>query len=347
VTVLTGILVVETAIIVSLLTWCGVLPDLGQLLVWVVVPLLSVVALAIAAVAFRRLYQRRFRFGLRMMFALTSLAALVSWWLAVNLPKYTQEWNRNRALAIVGKYHNTGSHVQWLDTDDPLLPSRLNFYGSRLTDRELPDLAGHPNLTSLNLRRSLVSDDGMASLLRFQKLASVDVSETNVTALGISQLRRLPTLKMLTLDGNQLRQLATVPNQELPLVHQLWLDSERIDDNAISDLERWEHLDHIAVVRGAITDNGMAELSRVSALRSLLIMDCPGVTDTGLMHLKHHQHLQFLQVVNTGVTPDGGATLQKCLPDCVIEVRQGRRAIPPWGPASVDGNRNTDQWETK
>ncbi len=160
----------------------------------------------------------------------------------------------------------------------------------------------------------------MAWVSGFHRLASLDVSGTNVTALGISQLRRLPALSILTLDGNQLRQLATAPGDSLPLVHQLWLESPSIDDEAIEDLERWKNLDSVVVIRGEITDNGLAQLSRLAGLVHLHVEGCPGVTDAGLVHPQSLQQLRLLLVLDTNAAPASGEKLQEFLPKCRIIV---------------------------
>ena len=168
------VLFTETAACFGLIAWWLVLLGFGSAVKWIGIVLTALAVTSIGGIAVRSLLRRRFRFGLRTMFAIVSFAALVSWWLASYLPKYAQERRRNRAIALVARHHHGGTYRQRFEGDDPLLPFEISFSGSKVTDRELLDLAGHPSLKGLNLRGSLVSDDGMALVSGFQKLESFD-----------------------------------------------------------------------------------------------------------------------------------------------------------------------------
>jgi hypothetical protein len=321
--VLRCILLFETATLLMLLAWWVVLLGYGFANTCIGLVLILPVLVTIGVAAIRTLWRHRFRFGLRTMFALLSLAALISWWLAYYLPKYEREQRINRATAVVTKYR-AEVHKQHVNGDEnaPLLAYHIGFTGKPLTDGELADLAGHySHLTGLALSGSRLTDRGLTCLSRFPLLAQIDISRTEVTAVGLSQLRHMPSLSILTLDGNQLRQLATAAEDALPLVRNLWLVSDGTDDQAISGLERWQNLNSV-LVRGQITDNGLAQLSRVTALTLLQVDGCAGVTDEGLLHLANLKRLKLLSVVDTNATPSGGARLHELLPDCRVIVGQ-------------------------
>jgi len=353
VTVLTGLLVIEAIAFLALFAWRFVLLGYGSRMAWIGTSLLATVALVIGARALRR---RRFRFGLRVIFVLVSLAGLLSWWLASYLPKRWEDQRVHRYMAIVKTYHprlygpqyrgqHYSAYFEIFEPPNELAFCDMDFGGTPLTDQELADLAGYPGLIGLNLRGTRVTDHGMGCVSQFPILARIDVSATPVTAAGIEQLCHVPTLSSLTVDANQLRQLANVSDDALPQVSQLWLDIDSIDDQAISDLERWKKLDSLVILHAGITDDGLAHVGRVTTLRHLHLEDCTGVTDAGLKHLRNLHRLEVLCIFNHNTTHSGGARrLHELLPNCGILVDQFPGAPYVRGPRHTKRAGSGEEW---
>jgi len=349
VTVLTGILVVEAIAFLASSAWRLVLLGYGSRMVWIATWSLVTVTLVIGA---RAICRRRFRFGLRVVFVLVSLAGLLSWWLAAYLPERWQDQRVHRALAILkehrprlyGPQYRGQHYTAYFESANKLAFCDMDFSGVPLTDHDLADLAGCPGLIGLNLRGTQVSDSGMRCVAQFPKLVRIDVSATPVSATGIEQLRHLPTLSCLTVDANQLRQLANVADDALPQVSQLWLDNDSIDDQAISDLDRWGKLESLVILHARITDRGLAHLGRVTTLRHLHLEDCTGVTNAGLKHLSNLHRLEVLCIFDNSTTISGGAQLHELLPNCGIVVDQflGRPYVR--GPRQAEGQGRGSEW---
>jgi hypothetical protein len=88
---------------------------------------------------------------------LTCVLVIASSWLAYYVPKYAAEQSVNRATALVTKYRAVVREKRVKGDQAPLVAYDIDFTGSTLTDRELADLAGYPNLIGLDVAIDTVS----------------------------------------------------------------------------------------------------------------------------------------------------------------------------------------------
>jgi hypothetical protein len=129
-------------------------------------------------------------------------------------------------------------------TRDPTLPGqpaiRVSFWGTKVTDAYLKQLAPLTHLQLLDLRGTPVTDAGLKELPALPALSEVDLSETQVTDAGLKELARLPRLDSLHLDKT------------------------RVTDAGLKELAKLKQLRSVRLWQcPAVTEAGAKELQRV------------------------------------------------------------------------------------
>ncbi len=163
-------------------------------------------------------------------------------------------------------------------------------------DADLAALKRFPNLKSLNLQGSTVTDDGVKHLAALPGLHTLDLWNTAVTPAGLEPVAKLKSLHTLRYNTRQMTDEALRQLLRLGLAHKLNLASgERgrpasIDD--VRELQLWSV---------ALTDAGLRELS---AFKNVTTIDLSGTTTVTLAGLKELKALKSLTLLNVGEPDD-------------------------------------------
>ena len=223
----------------------------------------------------------------------------------------------------------------------PKLKTLFVLRASRVTDKSLAALAGHPKLNELLLQNTSVSKEGIRhvpSLPALHKLTLV-VPDTDewlpllapmeglthlnldaegpryLSAQGLAHLKPFTRLRHLTLFGRVatdewLEQLVKVaPFDELV---ELDLRETSVEGPGLVHLKALKQLDWIDVGTSRITDAGMANLAALPKLR-WLYADGTTISDAGLRPLAGSKTLEVLTLKdNKKVTDKGMAHLADC-----------------------------------
>jgi hypothetical protein len=67
-----------------------------------------------------------------------------------------------------------------------------------------------------------------------------------------------------------------------------------------------------------VTDDGIARLTRLKDLRTVILNKTP-ITDRSIASLKSMKQLRCIFLQGTSVTPHGVAELRHALPDCIVD----------------------------
>lgn len=102
------------------------------------------------------------------------------------------------------------------------------------------------------------------------------------------------------IDGDLLKRLQPVADQ----VTELYLGHSNVDDNLLSELGTFKHLQRLHVENTAITDDGLRNLEALPYLASLNLYGT-AITDAGLEHVAALPHLKDLYVWQTDVSTSG------------------------------------------
>jgi hypothetical protein len=148
----------------------------------------------------------------------------------------------------------------------------------------MADLTRLPQLSSLDLSFTDVTDDGLAHLKVLTSLSELNLMHTRITDSGLAHLKGLSNLSHLRLGDGFIAAGFRVEESLKPLF----------------DLP-------------PITDAGLAHLEGLTNL-SELDLSATEITDAGLVHLKALANLRSVDLRGTHITNAGAQELQRALP---------------------------------
>jgi hypothetical protein len=141
--------------------------------------------------------------------------------------------NLNVELSNIASFEGSGlfpsverAHLGWNPLDDSAIPSLM---------------AAFPNVVSLDLRGTKVTNEGMKKLVHLERLLSIDLENTVVTGAGLLELAQNPKLLSVTIDETSIteqdrRLLKSRRPNDLSVIHRDARDRAR---DAFDSLDRW------------------------------------------------------------------------------------------------------------
>lgn len=245
----------------------------------------------------------------------------------------TRDWST--AIGLMAERHAVGLDAHGQMTDAVLEQlARLNSIqelrlgnSNALTDDGLRHLASLRQLRHLDLSMTRITDHGLEALRSLPALESVNLSWTRTTDAGAANLADCARLKRVYLTGTAtgdgaLRALAGkrdlavlhtgagVTNAGLRALHEYPVFRTWRGGEAEIGLLRGDAQPNQLVLRGAITDDGMATLEGLDGLFALGIDDeSVSISGRGLAPLARLEHLSWLSIDATDDTMPGIARL--------------------------------------
>ncbi|MDP7015959.1 MAG: hypothetical protein QGG36_09180 [Pirellulaceae bacterium] len=127
----------------------------------------------------------RIRFGLRRVFVLLTILAVLCGW-GSHWWRREMAWRRTTAPV-----REVGGSVAWFSgkTRQAEFAAQIDLNGSEIGDDGLADLKPFTNAKSLLLRNTAITDDGLRHLKPLKQLVWVDLRGTKVTAAGVADLQ--------------------------------------------------------------------------------------------------------------------------------------------------------------
>ena len=234
------------------------------------------------------------------------------------------------------------------------LPGCLADLGSVALHLVVPDandelvagLAALPNLETLILQTSELSDQGIAVLGRSTGLRTLDLGGAG-SARCLASLEPLTSLESLGLFGATLTDeaLEHLPNSDG--LRRLDLGFTGIGDRGLARLGRCVELRSLGLWHTDITDGGLAALAPLGHLVSLDLAGT-GVGDAGIRTLREHRGLRRLDLTRTRVT-DSSLVILAALP-ALERLDLGGTAVTDNGLLSLAAFprlRRVDLWGTE
>ncbi|HUG93192.1 MAG TPA: hypothetical protein VML55_20290, partial [Planctomycetaceae bacterium] len=130
-------------------------------------------------------------------------------------------------------------------------------------DDGIAALAHLPELVSLGLDSTSISDIALETIGRMEQLEDLGVSSTTVSDSGVKHLGKLHQLKTLALHGTRVTDEALVTVGQLRSLNKLLLGGAGITDAGLKHLERSAQLAELYLWKTAVTAKGVAELQDV------------------------------------------------------------------------------------
>jgi uncharacterized protein YjbI with pentapeptide repeats len=189
----------------------------------------------------------------------------------------------------------------------------LSLSHSQITNAHLRKLGTLPQLRSLSLRNSEVSDEGLAHLAGFAALEKLELTDTNVSHVGLTHLAELQTLTHLQLTGCRISGPGIVELRKLPRLQSLVLSRSDVGDDDLERLQGIAQLTELSLEDTNVTDCGLVHLTGLPALAHV---DLSGtnVTGSGLPPLASVRALRSITLARTKAVPSIVNEAAKALP---------------------------------
>lgn len=181
----------------------------------------------------------------------------------------------------------------------------LNLRGTEVTDAGLANLSGLVNLRSLNLWSTAVSDAGLAHLRGATRLQSLVLAHTKVTDAGLAQLQRCTQLESLDLSGLAISGSSLVHFRGMSRLRSLDLAMTQVPDAALANLQGLSQLESLNLSGSLVTDAGMDWIAGLTRLKSLNL-GSTRVTDRGLARVAGLTRLETLNLGGGMAISDAG-----------------------------------------
>lgn len=211
----------------------------------------------------------------------------------------------------------------------------LTIGSTRVTDRGLLRILGHPELTclyasgtaigdeslshidslknllNLDVGGTLVTDKSMPAIATLDKLYELSMSDTAITDDGIEALRGLKKLGALELARNAIGNRAVARIATFKRLDQLDLAGTKIDDDGAKLLSGLRRLEQLNLSGTRVADDGLAGLARLKKLNALRLRDT-GVAGPGLEFVADLPKLGLIDLAGTKIGDDAGPILARC-----------------------------------
>jgi hypothetical protein len=194
------------------------------------------------------------------------------------------------------------SHVTQL-THLPAL-EELNFDSCPIGDAAIAHLAERnvvPNLLSLDLADTDITDVGMAHIARFTQLTRLSLFYCNITNNGLKHVAKLEFLEALNLDSREISNEGLVYLKELRNLKHLDIFSARVTDTGCGHLAMIHSLESLELCGGGVGDMGCSFLASLENLRSLNLSQNERISNRGAVALAVLTNLRALNLSNTRV----------------------------------------------
>jgi len=210
----------------------------------------------------------------------------------------------NNVKSLLLSYSGVRDNQMMRFSELPAL-EELNLDSCLVSDWTIAHLAEKnvtPNLVSLNLADTDLSDAGMRHLAKFTKLKRLSLFYCNVSNLGLRHLSQLTNLEALNLDSREIGDEGLHHLRHLKNLKALDIFSGRITDTGCSHISKMKSLELLELCGGMITDFGCAMLASLDNLTSLNLSQNDSITDRGAAALASLSELRALNLSNTGVS---------------------------------------------
>ncbi|KAG7360712.1 leucine rich repeat LRR-containing protein [Nitzschia inconspicua] len=197
------------------------------------------------------------------------------------------------------------SHLSRL-TDMPLL-EEINLDSCPISDWSIGHLADNsvvPNLISLDLADTDLSDLGMVHIAKFKKLKKLSLFYCNLTNSSLRHLSKLTELEVLNLDSREISDAGLFHLVGLGKLKSLDIFSGRITDTGCHHIAQIKTLESLELCGGGITDAGCATLATLENLTSLNLSQNDRITNRGAAALAALIKLKVLNLSNTRVNSE-------------------------------------------
>jgi len=186
------------------------------------------------------------------------------------------------------------------------------FAGKPVDEECMRLLASFPEVVSVSLAETKVTDEQLRHIQGLDKLASLQLGGTPVGDKGLAYLTDLPELTVLHLFGTQVTDAGLKHLKAIPSLRILDLRHTRVTDAGLEELQALDKLEHLLLAGRQITDKGLKSLYGLKNLGRITLTGC-NVTPRGIAQLRKAlpRHPQVDFSLDSPPPPDEHATDQQ------------------------------------
>jgi len=231
-----------------------------------------------------------YQFHLRHLFILTLVVAIVcaclaSFWTWYLRPKV----EFCRTFALIREF---GGEVRDFDIDPGLgvaTITSVSFFEKPLNDTDLERLEetfkGLPRLTRLNLFGTKITDAGLKHLGCLPQLRDLVLEKNQITNAGLEHLSKLKGLTALNLDRTEVGNAGLEHLKGLTNLERLFLNGTQVSDAGLEHLQGMNKLELLLLNGTKVTDAGLLHLKELTELKYLDLEDTQ-VSNVGVKKLQ-------------------------------------------------------------
>ena len=182
--------------------------------------------------------------------------------------------------------------------------SDMDLTGSGVTDGGLQHLAKLPNLESLNLAATKITNTGLLAALSLPKLTKLNLNGCLISLPMVETLSKLERLEILSLESTKVGDNELPPLVNLSQLKELDLSYCPITDNAFKTLGSFRNLEILRVDHTSINGSGMQFMKRKKSEVGLRVLNA-SVTrfgEQGLQFIKGVETLEELNIASAEIT---------------------------------------------
>jgi Leucine-rich repeat (LRR) protein len=216
-----------------------------------------------------------------------------SWQGKINALKSLDLCYSNVKDSHIRKFHDLSS-LEELNLDSCLVGDSAIAH---LADNEVV-----PNLTSLDLADTRLTDLGMSKIATFSNLTRLSLFYCNISNHGLRHLSNLSKLRVLNLDSRDISDDGLVYLRRLSSLQSLDIFSGRITDSGCAHIAQIQSLESLELCGGGIGDLGCTLLAGLEKLTKLNLSQNDHITNRGAAALATLTNLKALNLSNTRVS---------------------------------------------
>lgn len=175
----------------------------------------------------------------------------------------------------------------------------LQLMGLKFQKGDLRFLEKLPNLLSLDLTESSISDQDFSDVCKSSHLKTLLISETRLSDAGTSDIDKLTNLEELFAPHTSLGDRTLAGLGKLKQLEYLNLASTKITDAGLKSLEE-SNLTQLILAHTNLHDKAMESIGKIKSLRHLDLEETR-ISSDGLAHLADLPELLYLNLSRTRV----------------------------------------------
>jgi serine/threonine protein kinase/uncharacterized membrane protein/phage FluMu protein Com len=187
--------------------------------------------------------------------------------------------------------------------------TKLDLWGTGVSDAGLAHFKGCKNLTVLALRNARLTDVGLAWFKDCKNLAELWLSNTPVTNAGLAHFKHCKNLTSLDLESTRVTDEGLAYFTGCKNLTTLVLNRTRVTNEGLTHFKDCKNLTMIGLHSTQVSDAGLAHFKGCKNFTRLHLWGTQ-VSDAGLTHFKDCKHMADVELRGTKVTAAGVAEMQ-------------------------------------